>query len=402
MAVWYLITALAVIFLLWILVKLYFKKVGDCDICIESDILQDVCYRVKDHYIYIRGRGRFLNRGSQQGLLIDCSVSLPHLELDYESPDIDVSVNNLSNLRIDGYWETYIIKPGKFTDFEITVKYPLGSKTPEKFISMVKELKIDIEYKFYCRYPVVSRQETIKADLSDVSEKKIDLFHQDDEPSSKEAQVKDVPDNVVLIKTHLLTEKDDIFDVIEKLVKPKTFPGDIICIAETALAIMQGRFRFVDDITPGFWARNLNKFFDQNSSMSSVYALQMAINEVGPVRIILAVFTGILGKFIGRSGDFYRIAGKDVAAIDDCSGTLPPYDKCVVMGPRDSSGVVSEIKRKTGIDAAVVDANDLGKVDVFAISDDKYKNLVMRSLVKNPQGNASEQTPIVIVRSVNF
>ncbi|MFH1454040.1 MAG: coenzyme F420-0:L-glutamate ligase, partial [Armatimonadota bacterium] len=261
MAVWYLITALAVIFLLWILVKLYFKKVGDCDIRIESDNLQDVCYCIKDHYIYIRGRGRFLNRGSQQGLLIDCSVSLPHLELDYESLDIDVSINNLSNLRIDGYWETYIIKPGKFTDFEITVKYPLGSKTPEKFISMVKELKIDIEYKFYCRYPAVSRKETVKADLSDVSEKKMDLFHQAEKPPAK-----DVQDNVVLIKTHLLTEKDDIFDVIEKLVRPKTSPGDVICIAETALAIMQGRFKFVDDITPGFWARNLNKFFDQNSS----------------------------------------------------------------------------------------------------------------------------------------
>ena len=91
---------------------------------------------------------------------------------------------------------------------------------------------------------------------------------------------------------------------------------------------------------------------------------------------------------IGRSGDFYRAAGKQVATIDDCTGTIPPYDKCVVMGPVDLMNVVSSIKKQSDLEAAIVDVNDLRKVDILAITDEKYVPYLQKCLDRNPQGNA--------------
>jgi hypothetical protein len=125
----------------------------------------------------------------------------------------------------------------------------------------------------------------------------------------------------------------------------------------------------------------------------------MAFREVGVMRIILATIAGVLGKMIGRSGDFYRVAGKLAATIDDCTGTIPPYDKCVVLGPSKVTEVVKTIREKTGLEAAVVDVNDLGKVDVLAVTNTAHIPYLQKSLERNPAGNANEQTPIVLIRA---
>ena len=169
-------------------------------------------------------------------------------------------------------------------------------------------------------------------------------------------------------------------------------------LAESALAIMQKRAVYVEDLKPGFLAKRLNWLFAMHSSLSSVYSVEAALKEIGTFRFLLATFLGILGKIIHRSGDFYRFAGRTVATIDDCSGTMPPYDKFVVLGPKNSWEIVKEIKAKTALEAAVVDANDLGKVDVLAASSPKIIALLQKALASNPQGNANEQTPLVLIK----
>jgi hypothetical protein len=76
---------------------------------------------------------------------------------------------------------------------------------------------------------------------------------------------------------------------------------------------------------------------------------------------------------------------------------MPPFDKYVVLGPKDPQKVSEEIKAKTGLDATVVDANDLGKVDVLGCTL-KDREIIVKALKHNPQGNADEQTPIVLIR----
>ena len=49
------------------------------------------------------------------------------------------------------------------------------------------------------------------------------------------------------------------------------------------------------------------------------------------------------------------------------------------------------------IEIFVVDANDLGKVDILGSSNKELNNLVITNLKSNPQGNDDQQTPIVFL-----
>jgi len=203
---------------------------------------------------------------------------------------------------------------------------------------------------------------------------------------------------VVPLRTALLRPGDDLIEVVKKATDGLGKPGDLIAIAETVVAIVQGRLVYCEDIKPSYFATRLNRLFEMNSSLSSPYALEMAIREVGLGKILFSVLAGAVGKARGKAGEFYRVAGRSVATIDDCTGTLPPFDKHVVMGPARGDQLCASIKAATGFEVAIVDANDLGKVDVLHLSDPTRKNAVVEALKPNPQGNADEMTPLVLIK----
>jgi hypothetical protein len=60
--------------------------------------------------------------------------------------------------------------------------------------------------------------------------------------------------------------------------------------------------------------------------------------------------------------------------------------------------VCAEVTAATGLAAAVVDANDLGFVDVVGASPGVSDDLVVEALRTNPAGNAAETTPLVLIR----
>jgi hypothetical protein len=80
------------------------------------------------------------------------------------------------------------------------------------------------------------------------------------------------------------------------------------------------------------------------------------------------------------------------------TGTLPPYDRFIVLGPVEADGVCASIAARTGLPTVVVDANDLGFVDVIGRSAGVDEGLVVRALRSNPAGNADESTPLVLIR----
>jgi hypothetical protein len=112
----------------------------------------------------------------------------------------------------------------------------------------------------------------------------------------------------------------------------------------------------------------------------------------------MAAIIGTLTKLFGRSGDFYRIAGKQVAVIDDCTGTIPPFDKYIVLGPDKMKETCEDIKAKTGFEVAIVDVNDLKRVDILYSTCPDKKQYITEVLTTNPQGNANEQTPFVVIK----
>ncbi|MCL6580729.1 MAG: F420-0:Gamma-glutamyl ligase [Firmicutes bacterium] len=204
---------------------------------------------------------------------------------------------------------------------------------------------------------------------------------------------------VFAVRTHLLTPRDDLVEVVRRYAGPFLGPGTVVALSESAVAIVQRRYLNPDDVRPGLAARVLSRFVDRSGSLSSPYALQAVMNEEGAARVTTAFVLGLLSRvLLGRRGDFYRLAGPQASLVDDVTGTLPPFDKYIVLGPSRPQEVVERIRRALGTETAIVDVNDLGGVRVVAATRGVDHVRLTEALRSNPAGNADEQTPIVIVR----
>jgi hypothetical protein len=127
--------------------------------------------------------------------------------------------------------------------------------------------------------------------------------------------------------------------------------------------------------------------------------MQTLINISGPTRVIISWLIGGIFKFFGVRGMFYRLAGEQARLIDDITGTTPPYDKCIVLGPKDTQNFCIKAAKKLNINVAVVDVNDLGRVKILSTNNVNNTEMIKRALKSNPAGNANQQTPIVLIRS---
>jgi hypothetical protein len=202
------------------------------------------------------------------------------------------------------------------------------------------------------------------------------------------------------VPTRILTDKDNIVDVIERYAKADIGPNDVVSVAESVVAITQGRFTRPEEIQPSLMARILCRFIPKEGSLASVYGMQSAMNAEGTWRVTWALFVGMLGKLVGRRGLFYELAGEQAALIDDVTGTMPPFDKCLVFGPADPNGVAEAIKERLGCYGAVVaDVNDLKRAAVLGATKGLVPKEVAQILINNPFGNASQKTPIVIIKN---
>ena len=204
--------------------------------------------------------------------------------------------------------------------------------------------------------------------------------------------------HVIPIRTHLVGEHERITDVVRRHVEGIARPGDVIAVAESVVAITQGRAVLPAEVRPRPLARVLCKLPGKDGSLATPPAMELAIREAGVGRVLLGTAAAGVGRLLGRRGDFFRVAGRSLAQIDDIAGTMPPYDKHVILGPAHPDEVAREIHAVTGVDAAVVDVNDIGCVDVLGSTLEGRSDWLVRALAHNPFGNDDQQTPIVVVR----
>jgi asparagine synthase (glutamine-hydrolysing) len=165
------------------------------------------------------------------------------------------------------------------------------------------------------------------------------------------------------------------------------------------------------DISPGWWARFLSNRVARTPygiGLGSPETMQLAIQEAGLPRILLAALVGAAGKLLGRHGDFYRVAGSAIAAIDgpteysvypsNVSAKLPPAQ------PDDVAARLAESVRATlppqvsghFRGAAVIDANDLG-CEVLGTNQRDGTATMRQVFADNPLGQGQELTPICVV-----
>jgi F420-0:gamma-glutamyl ligase len=205
------------------------------------------------------------------------------------------------------------------------------------------------------------------------------------------------------IKTHVVMPEDDIVEVVRKYAEHQVQPGDILFVSEKVVAITQGRAVPTDTIRVSPLAKLLWPRVRQVSygvGLRNPYSMQCAIDECGAPRILLAAIVGAAGKFVGRRGDFYRIAGIQAAAID-APGTagIEQFRNCVIKAPKDPDRVAQSIADALGCGAAVVDVNDIDSA-VLGSSRGVNPEEVRLALKDNPLGQGAEQTPLGILRPV--
>ncbi|QZZ23353.1 F420-0:Gamma-glutamyl ligase [Leptothermofonsia sichuanensis E412] len=284
--------------------------------------------------------------------------------------------------REDGYWAAHIVKIGKVDPIEIAVEIQ-GLN-----LSQLRVAWIQIHYVTYGPQGRIPKVRHVIVPL---------VFP--DPKDSKNWRPATNAD-VLPIRTHLLTHLDNPVEVVRRYVLPHAQPGDVVAIGETPVAIMQGRFRHPTDVKPGWVASRLCYLFLPTSSLATACGMQSLVDLVGPARVLLAFIIGAIAKVFGKPGVFYQLAGEQARLIDDVTGTLPPYDQFIVLGPQDPQRVVDQIQSETGLAAAIVDVNDLRAVKILAASTDVTVPFLKQALIRNPAGNADEQTPIVLIRPV--
>ena len=156
---------------------------------------------------------------------------------------------------------------------------------------------------------------------------------------------------LVCVPTRILTDNDDIVDAIVEFGGHNIGPEDIVCVAESVVAITQGRFTRPEELNVCWQARLINRFIHPSLT-------------------------------------------------DDVTGTMPPFDKHIVFGPKDPDKVAEKIVSRTGCYGAVVaDVNDLKRSAVLGTSRGIDGNKIAQLLIDNPFGNDSQMTPIVIIKN---
>jgi hypothetical protein len=199
------------------------------------------------------------------------------------------------------------------------------------------------------------------------------------------------------VRTRLVDGGDDIVTIVADAVRGIAQPGDTIAVSETAVAIAQRRMIAAETIRPSRLAYALSRRAGALATVNQPESLQLVIDDVGAWRVVLAALAHVAGRAFRVRGLFYRVLGGAISAIDGYTGTLPPFERTIVLGPKDPAGVAAAIATATGAHAAVVDANDLGIAKVLGASPGAAAERIEAALRENPHGNGDEQTPIVVL-----
>jgi hypothetical protein len=306
-----------------------------------------------------------LSKGSLTGITHQIRITPHH----YDAP-----------ARPDGYWFAYIVKQ-KPTHAELVLDLR-GENLTELQSAWVR-----VHYTTYGPQGRFPRVRHLVIPLK---------FPSPNEPQTWRSTAQS---SILPIRTHLLTQIDSPVEVVKRYVAPHAQPGDVITLGETPVALMQGRFRHPSEIRPGWVATRICWFFLPTSSLATACGMQSLVDVAGPWRVFGAFILGALAKkFLNKPGMFYQLAGDQARLIDDVTGTLPPYDQFIVLGPENPQQVVNQIEQETGLAAAIVDVNDLKAVKILAASPGVSAAFLEQALISNPAGNADEQTPLVLIR----
>ncbi|MFX0138246.1 MAG: coenzyme F420-0:L-glutamate ligase [Candidatus Hodarchaeota archaeon] len=210
------------------------------------------------------------------------------------------------------------------------------------------------------------------------------------------------------IKTELIKPDDDVVEIVTAAVKKYAKPGDIVIFSEKATAVAQNRAFHKDEVKVSKLAKFLSKFTTKSEKgigISSPETFQLALDDCGTLRILVASFCAAITRPFGIKGVFYYVAGEKAALIDGAADYVcPPYNKYVSLGPENCQELCEKISANLGgkVKVYVVDINDYGGRVVQKGSHPIDKKLITEIMIDNPLGQSKEMTPVGILRELRI
>ena len=109
---------------------------------------------------------------------------------------------------------------------------------------------------------------------------------------------------LVPVPTRILTNKDNIVDAIMEYAGHDITNHDIVCAAESVVAITQGRYIRPEELHICWQARLMNRFVPGAGSMASIYGMQAAMEEEGKWNMLFSFIIGAVAKYLARPACF--------------------------------------------------------------------------------------------------
>ncbi|HEY3501392.1 MAG TPA: hypothetical protein VGN37_01250 [Actinocatenispora sp.] len=184
-----------------------------------------------------------------------------------------------------------------------------------------------------------------------------------------------------------------------------------LVVAAKPLAVAQGRVRPLWDVRPSWWARRVSTFVRDRSwqSLGNPWTMQLAIEEVGLRRVLLAAAAGAGGRLVRRRGVFDRVAGEPVRQVTGpVELSVYPANVAVAAAPRDPQRALDDLVAAVrtglrdevagGLAGGAVVATDRagGGCRVVAVTGDRPASFYAAACADDPLGRLAG-TPAAVV-----
>lgn len=209
------------------------------------------------------------------------------------------------------------------------------------------------------------------------------------------------------IRTPLVTEKDNLMDLLEKYIPAGLEPDDVIYVSEKVVTVTQNRIINMNDIKPSRLARFLSRKVHNNYGTKDFkgfghgtpMAMQLFIEQAGYPRVLLGAAVAAVTRPLGIKGAFYLICGKLAKSVDcPMSFAILEYAHYAKLAPLHPDKVAREIKERFGREAVILDANYIGAFSLGKSTRKITEKFIGKVFKDNPLGQADEMTPFCIVQ----
>lgn len=228
--------------------------------------------------------------------------------------------------------------------------------------------------------------------------------------NSDQKQLGDRVFNRTAIQTHKLALGESLIDAITKYAKSEIKPSSFLCLSQKVVAICEKNVVHISEVKASWLAHLITKFvrkWPNDIGYERPEKMQVAIQQAGYPRMILAVIVGGITRLFGRHGDFYRIAGNKIAEIDGFNPkAMKPFDEYAMIPVADEKAVAERIRKKFNVPCYIIDGNNIN-VKVTAASEGfEELNLDASELrllmLDNPMGQDDELTPIFVITETKW